>query len=102
MKIIKCIADKIDDELKDAEEYADLAQKWKSTEPETAEVFYDLSTEEIGHMEKLHDEVVRQIAAYREEHGEPPEGMKMLYDYLHGKHMERAKMIKVMQSMYKE
>ena len=102
MKVIKCLADRIEEELNDALTYAELAEKWKETEPETADLFLELSQEEMGHMEKLHNEAVRQIEKYREEHGEPPECMKMLYDYLHGKHIEKAKMIKVMQGMYRE
>ena len=101
MKIIKCLADKIDEELNDAQSYAELAERWKEEEPETADLFLELSQEEMGHMEKLHEEAVRIIDEYREKHGEPPEGIKMLYDYLHGKHIEKAKMVKVMQGMYK-
>ena len=101
MKIIKCIAEKIEDELQDAEAYVELAQKWKKDQPETADLFYDLSGEELGHMGKLHEEVVRLIKEYREQNGEPPEGMKMLYDYLHNKYMKKATLIRVMQGMYK-
>ena len=101
MKIIKCLADKIDDELQDAEAYVELAQKWKQEEPETADLFYELSNEELDHMSRLHDEAVRQIEEYRKENGEPPEGMKMLYDYLHEKHIEKATQIRVKQGMYK-
>lgn len=102
MKIIKCLAEKIEEELNDAQSYADMAQRWKEEQPETADLFLELSQEEMGHMEKLHNEAVRLIEEHREKHGEPPEGMMMLYDYLHNKHIEKAKMIKVMQGMYKE
>ena len=102
MKIIKCLADHIEEELNDAESYAELAEHWKEEEPETADLFLELSKEEMGHMERLHNEAVRLIEEYRDKHGEPPEGMKMLYDYLHNKHIEKAKMIKVMQGMYRE
>ena len=57
MKIIKCLSEKIQDELQDAADYIDLAMKWKQDEPETADLFYELSVEEMGHMEKLHKEV---------------------------------------------
>lgn len=102
MKIIKCLAEKIEEELNDAQSYADMAQRWKEEQPETADLFLELSQEEMGHMEKLHSEAVRLIEEHREKHGEPPEGMMMLYDYLHNKHIEKAKMIKVMQGMYRE
>lgn len=101
MKIIKCISEKIDDELKDAEAYIDLAMKWKTEEPDTADLFYTLSTEEMGHMEKLHEEVTELIDEYRKEHGEPPKDMMVLYDYLHEKHIGKATEIRVKQGMFK-
>lgn len=101
MKIIKCLSEKIEDELQDANDYIDLAMKWKSEEPDTAELFYELSLEEMGHMQKLHDEVSELIDEYRKEHGEPPKDMMVLYDYLHEKHIGHATQIKVKQGMYK-
>ena len=52
MNIIKCISEKIEDELSDAQAYIDLAMRWKQDEPDTADLFYELSTEEMGHMKK--------------------------------------------------
>ena len=101
MKIIKCLSDKIEDELEDASAYIDLAMKWKSEDPVTAELFYDLSVEEMGHMERLHRQVTELINVYRREHGEPPSDMMVLYNYLHEKHIGKATQIKVKQGMYK-
>lgn len=101
MKIIKCLSEKIEDELSDAQEYIDLAMRWKQDEPETADVFYELSIEEMGHMEKLHKEVADIIEEYRKEHGEPPKEMLVLYDYLHEKHIATATQIRIKQGMYK-
>lgn len=101
MKIIKCLSEKIEDELHDAEEYIDLAMKWKSEEPDTAELFYTLSTEEMGHVDKLHQEVTELIEEYRREKGEPPKDMMVLYEYLHEKHIGTATQIKIKQGMYK-
>lgn len=101
MKIIKCLSEKIEDELHDAEEYIDLAMKWKSEEPDTAELFYTLSTEEMGHVDKLHQEVTELIEEYRKEKGEPPKDMMVLYEYLHEKHIGTATQIKIKQGMYK-
>ena len=101
MKIIKCLSEKIEEELHDAESYIDLAMKWKSEEPDTAELFYNLSVEEMGHMERLHDEVTALIKDYREKNGEPPKDMMTLYNYLHEKHIGTATQIKVKQGMYK-
>lgn len=101
MMIIKCLSEKIDEELHDAEAYVDLAMKWKQDEPDTAELFYTLSTEEMGHVDKLHEEVTELISEYRKENGEPPKEMMVLYDYLHQKHIGRATEIRVKQGMFK-
>ena len=101
MTIIKCLSEKIEEELEDANAYIDLAMKWKTDEPDTAEVFYELSTEEMGHVDKLHKEVADLITEYRSEHGDPPKDMMTLYNYLHDKHIGEATQIRVKQGMYK-
>ena len=75
MSIIKCIAEKIEEELEDAKAYIELAMKWKSEYPETAELFNDLSGEEMGHVDILHRAVTGLIDQYRAKHGEPPKDM---------------------------
>ena len=101
MKIIKCLSEKIEEELNDAEEYISLAMRWKQDEPEAAELFYTLSTEEMGHVDKLHKEVADLIADYRHKQGDPPKDMMTLYNYLHEKHIGKATKIRVQQGMYK-
>ena len=101
MKIIKCLSELIEEELEDANKYIDLAMKWRQDEPDTADLFYELSTEEMGHMEKLHEEATELIEEYRKEHGEPPKEMMVLYEYLHEKHIKTATNIRVKQGIYK-
>ena len=101
MKIIKCLSEKIEDELQDAQDYIDLAMRWKTDEPDTAQIFYELSVEEMGHMEKLHKEVADIIEDYRKESGDPPKEMMTLYDYLHEKHIATATQIRIKQAMFK-
>ena len=101
MKIIKCLSSKIEEELHDAQAYIDLAMRWKQDDPPTAELFYELSTEEMGHMERLHKRVAELITDYRNTHGDPPKEMMVLYDYLHEKHIGEATEIKVKQGLYK-
>lgn len=100
MKIIKCLSEKIEEELHDADAYIELAMRWKAENPGAADLFYELSTEEMGHVDKLHEEVTRLIEDYRREHGEPPKEMMVLYDFLHEKHIGTAMQIKVKQGMY--
>ena len=101
MKIIKCLSEKIEEEIDDAGAYIDLAMKYKTEMPDTADLFYELSVEEIGHMEKLHEEVAELIEEYRKEHGDPPKEMMVLYDFLHEKHIGKATQVRVKQGMYK-
>ena len=101
MKIIKCLSELIDEELSDAEKYINLAVRWKTDEPDTADLFYELSTEEMGHVDKLHEEVSELIEEYRKSHGEPPKEMMVLYEYLHEKHIGHATQIRVKQGMFK-
>ena len=101
MKIIKCLCELIEEEIGDACKYVDLAMKWKVDEPDTANVFYELSLAEMEHMDKLHNEVVELIEEYRKENGEPPKEMMVLYDYLHQKHIGDATQVRVKQGMFK-
>ena len=101
MKIIKCLSEKIEDEMDDAQDYIDLAMRWKQEEPDTADLFYTLSVEEMGHMDKLHTEVADLISEYKKDNGDPPKDMMTLYEYLHEKHIKRATEIRVKQGMYK-
>ena len=102
MKIIKVMAEKIKEELKDAESYIDLAAEWKKDQPEAADLFAELSAEEVGHADKLHGRITEMIEAYRTRNGEPPAGMMAIYEYMHEQQIEMAMMVKVKQRMYEE
>jgi len=102
MKIIKVMSEKIKEELKDAEAYIDLAAEWKKDQPEAADLFAELSAEEMGHVNKLHTKITEMIEAYREENGEPPAGMMAIYDYMHEQQIAMAMMVRVKQKMYEE
>ena len=102
MKIIRCLSEKIQEELADADAYIDLAIAWKDDDEEAADLFYELSKEEMGHVDKLHEQVTAEIEEYKRTEGDPPEGMKELYDWMHKKNLEEAMKIKVKQGMYKE
>lgn len=101
MQKIKMLCETIDDELDGAKKYACEAVKLKGADPALASTLYDISTQEMTHVTRLHAEITRLIDAYRKEHGEPPEAMRAVYDYLHDKQIERANEIKILQGQYK-
>lgn len=92
----------IEDELDGAECYAEKALKYKDEKPSLSKMFFSLANEEMDHMDRLHGAVVDEIEEYRNSVGQPPAAMQAVYDYLHEKHIEQAKEIKVMLAMYKE
>ena len=102
MKIIKCLNEFIDEELHDSEKYIRKALEIYEEYPEVAEVLNILSSEEMKHMQMLHNQVVKIIQQYRKEHGEPPADMQAVYNFLHEKYIEHTKEIKLLQQMYME
>lgn len=101
MKIIELLTEHIEEELNDACTYAKLALEYKDTDPELAQLFYKLSGEEMGHMDALHKRVVIAIEKYKQANGEPPEGMKALYDFAHKREIEKAEKVMNLQGLYK-
>ena len=102
MKIIKILSNKITEETCDAKSYAKLALQYKEEYPELSRTFYNLSTQEMDHMNKLHVEVTEIIRKYREQNGEPPADMMAVYEYLHDEQIDKAAEVKTLQTMYKE
>lgn len=101
MKIIKCLSEYIEDELEGAHDYAKKALKLKDEYPEVADTLWIMSNEEMKHVQNLHGLVAKIIQQYRQVEGDPPPEMQAVYDYLHEKHIEHAKEVKVLQDMYK-
>jgi rubrerythrin len=102
MKIIELLSEKIEEEICDAKSYVEMAIKYKEEYPELSRTLYNISTQEMEHMNLLHGEVTAIIKKYRDTNGEPPAEMLAVYDYLHKKQIEKATEVKMMQNMYKE
>lgn len=100
MKEIKKISEQIDAELEDAEKYLKCAYKYKEENPILANMYYDLSVAEMGHVTILHEAGVKLINEYSAKN-EIPEGMQAVYNYLHDRHMKWARKIKARQDEYK-
>lgn len=101
MKVIELLSNHIGEELEDACKYIRLALEYKDTEPEMAQLFYKLSEEEMSHMNALHKCVVTHIDLYKRLKGEPPEGMKALYEFAHRREIEKSEKIYNLQNLFK-
>ena len=102
MKLIENLSDMIAEELDGAKHYIKCSLKHKDEHRSLAETLYNISLDEMRHMNLLHSEVVKLIEQYRREKGDPPADMLAVYDYLHNKEIEKAGEIKAMQTMYKD
>ena len=104
MKIIKKLTDLIDEEIHDGKKYANLALEYKDKDTALAEMFYNLSLEEMKHMNTLHNAVVKQINNIRAVEADNPKmaGMEVLYDTLHQISINKAKEVQILQNMYRE
>ena len=102
MKLIKLLEEKIEDEIHDIKEYAELAAEVKDEHPSLAQVLYNISVQEDAHHAALHGEVVKLIEEHRRKHGEPPAAMMAVYEYLHNKQIDKVGKVKNYLAMFRE
>ena len=100
MRLIEKLSDQITEELNDAEKYAKCALVYRTDRPELARTYYQLSEQELQHMEMLHRQVVALIEEYRRNNGDPPAEMQARYDWLHEKQIEHAAEIRILQASF--
>lgn len=111
MKMIAKMAKQIREELHDADKYISLAIKDKEKDKELADMYFTLANEEIGHADKIHTQVVREIKKVAdnqvrmnpEEVEQMKSTMEVMYavwDYEHENLMEEAAEIRTKIEMY--
>ena len=91
MEHLKEITKQIWEELADAQKYIKCASKWKS------DMYYDLSVEEVGHAERLHNEGTEYVNAHKDE--EPT--LEVIWNWETEKILDMMRDVKVLQEMYK-
>lgn len=101
-KLIQKLNERIEEEIDGAEEYVKEAIKLKHEHPSLAKTLYDISNQEMAHIDMLHAEVVKLIEDHRRTHGEPPAPMMAVYQYLHERHIDKVNNIRVLQNEYKK
>lgn len=102
MKIIKKLSEMIEEELEGAESYVECAIKYKAEHPSLANVFYDISVQEMHHVSMLHEQVAKIIEEHRKEQGDPPVVMMAIWEWEHERHIKESKEVRQLQEMYRE
>lgn len=102
MRIIQCLAEMMLEEVADAGKYVKKALEWKDNNRALADTFHKLATDELSHMTYLHAEAVKIIDDYRKTNGDPHPAMLAVYDYLHGKQIEQAGIVRGLLAQYKD
>lgn len=102
MKLIQKFTELIEEELEGAEGYIKCAITYKDEHPMLAKVLFDISNDEMHHVDLLHGEVVKLIAEQRRENGEPHASMLAVYNYLHERHIDKASHIRALQTEYRK
>lgn len=101
MKIIQTLSERIEEEIGDAKWYIKRAFACKDEYPDVSRTYYNLAVQELEHSSMLHDAVTDAIKKYKDENGDPPEGMLALYNYLHKKEIKDYDKVKRMVDEYK-
>ena len=98
MKEIKWLAEQIEEELEDAENYAWKAQHYRDADTELARTCAELSRQELKHSEMLHEQAARLIRAHRATGAEPPPAMLAVWEHEHDKMLKRTHKVKMLLS----
>lgn len=92
MEKLLTLYERIDEELEDAMEYAELAEEWEES-PEEMRVFLSLSSQEMEHAHILQGLANRHIAEMHKEHG-MSEDVRMLNEHMQKRHAKWSAAIK--------
>ena len=100
MTKIKKYVEDIADELNDSKAYMETAIEYKAAGNATRYAKYkELSLQELGHAQTLHEFAVQDIEQLRSVYPEIPQDMQDRWDKAHVEYVEKAAWIKQMQSM---
>lgn len=101
MIAIKEISEQIEDELHGSDEYIRKALKYKESDRVLADAYYQMSLQEMQHVNALHEQGVRLINEHKVAGKIVPEAMQAVYDYLHERQIEKTNEVKMLQSQYR-
>lgn len=99
MKSIKKLIDRIDEELEDAEHYAEKYVECKAkNEPQKASRYAEMANDELKHAMYVHEWAVKEVDTISKIYT-PPADMQESYEKSHKKYVEKVAWIKQMLAM---
>lgn len=101
MKLFEKLLEHADATLAEAEDYVEEAILIKSENQKLASQYVTLAEQHLNHYNDLHSQMVSLINEYKNTNGEAPAGMKVAYDILHKKEIERYTTVKRMIDHYR-
>ena len=90
MKIIAHLSDMIENEIDQADSYVNAALDVEAEYPDVSNDYVILAQGNLDRVGALHNRVAKLIEIERKAHGEPPESMLKVYEYLHKKHITKV------------
>ena len=93
--------DRIDEEIADAKEYAELALKWMDC-PEEARVLLSLSAQELEHAQVIQGLISRKLDWMKREHHEHYEKVLLMEEHRHERDAKRIKEVKMLHEIFAE
>lgn len=101
MRIIKKMADYMEDELDGCIEYAKDALEYQYTRAALSKNFYQMAQAEYGHYQLLHESVVKLIEEIKQQGKNYPQKMLDKWESQHRKFIEKAEEAQMYLNMYK-
>lgn len=102
MKKIKELSKQIHEEIEDAENYIRMALQNKESDKDLGDLYCTLAQEELGHADRLHSHVVKEINKYKVNGKPVPEVMQGIWDWQHEEIVEETMEVKMMIEAYRK
>lgn len=101
MRLIKHLAEQIEDEVCGVTEYAKDALEYKYSRPQLADMYYKLANTEYNHVTQLHEAVVKIAEEAKNKNIEVPQKMTEKWDKKHKEIIEKMAEAKLYLNMYR-
>lgn len=101
MRLIKHMAEQLEDEVCGAIEYAKDALEYKFSRPQLAELYYKLANVELTHVNELHEAVLKIVEEAKGKNITVPQEMMEKWECKHRKLIDKMAEAKIYIGMYK-